>query len=237
MAYQKATRWNSPSFLSSQGWWSLAAASEISLKQCSTHRHKDTSMCNNINFLCKSERFSDSYIFIFVGGQFKKSCLNKSLQTAKYCCPLLLMRSLPESFRTSPAPRPWSPALRQHRSLTGGPLRPETHLATSFHVIQVSHMVVCFCYLTQSCPPPKKNGSVFRSKPPKKNSVALTVAKLPFSCPAPCVADAMAPATLTDKTSSQRDERWDCRATEMCGKDAKFGNAKPCSCKRGHNSA
>lgn len=41
----------------------------------------------------------------------------------------------------------------------------------------------------------------------KKNSVALTVAKLPFSCPAPCVADAMAPATLTDKTSSQRDER------------------------------
>ena len=82
-------------------------------------------------------------------------------------CSLLLMRSLPESFPTSPAPRPWSPALRQHRSLTGGPLRPEIHLATSFHDIQVSHMVVCFCFLTQSCPP-KKNGSVFRSKPPKK---------------------------------------------------------------------
>lgn len=194
-------------------------------------------MCNNINLLCKSERFSDSYIFIFVGGQFKKSCLNKSLQTAKYCCPLLLMRSLPESFRTFPAPRPWSPALRQHRSLTGGPLRPETHLATSFHVIQVSRMVVCFCYLTQSCPPKKKKDPCLDQNNQKKlcgpDSCQIAIF---LSC-SMCRWCYGSSNLGWQNFIPTRRERWDCRATEMCGKDAKFGNAKPCSCKRGHNSA
>lgn len=194
-------------------------------------------MCNDVNLLCKSERFSDSYIFIFVGGQFKKSLLNKSLQTAKYSWPLLLMRSLPESFRTSPAPRPWSPALRQHRSLTGGPLRPETHLATSFHVIQVGRMVVCFCYLTQSCPPPKKKIDLFRSKPPKNlcgpDSCQIAIF---LSCSMCRWCYGSSNLDWQNFIPTRR-EIWDCRATEMCGKDAKFGIAKPCSCKRGHNSA